>query len=205
MAPSYGGKLRLPSQNPIANLIETKAGHTWAESLGPGSFPRGDGRRRAPGTGAAPSPPPSRGRAGAPGTRPSTAEGSRRDAGRWGLGRGRAEPSRAGLGWVGHGRQPRPGKEPPAPLGTLRRRKKKAKARLVPVHQEVWGLWEGRLAKGLVSCLDSDQEHLFLGTASLPLPNRSGTVRAATWQRSCGLKSRAEVTPDPRVLWSAQV
>lgn len=149
MAPSYGGKLRLPSQNPIANLIETKAGHTWAESPGPGSFPRGDGRRRAPGTGAAPSPPPSRGRAGAPGARPSTAEGSRRDAGRWGLGRGRAEPSRAGLGWVGHGRQPRPGKEPPAPLGTLRRRKKKKRRRgLSPFTRRFGGCGKDAWLKG---------------------------------------------------------
>lgn len=104
MAPSYGGKLRLPSQNPIADLIETKAGHTWAESPGPGSFPRGDGRRRAPGTGAAPSSPPSRGRAGAPGTRPSTAGGMRGGGGSAG-----AVLNRVGLGWVGHGRQPRPG------------------------------------------------------------------------------------------------
>lgn len=93
----------------------------------------------------------------------------------------RAKPSRAGLG---RARQEAPvGEGAAGTAGDASAPEKKAKARLVPIHQEVWGLWEGRLAKGLVSCLDSDQEHLFLGTASLPLPNRPGTVRAAERQR----------------------
>lgn len=141
MAPSYGGKLRLPSQNPIANLIETKAGHTWAESPGPGSFPRGDGRRRAPGTGAAPSPPPSRGRAGAPGTRPNTAGGMRGGGGSAG-----AVPNRAEPGWAGSGTAGSPG---PAPLGTLRRRKKKKRRRgLSPFTRRFGGCGKDAWLKG---------------------------------------------------------